>query len=879
MRREVASLGLALAALPMGAVASPCAVSLAAPACAAPSPAAWSASSSPAPFPAPPVVVPVRPQGTSASARAAEDPQGDAASRESWVRAAALGRIPEAEVLAAFDAEDWVVRSAAADALGRAEQRPSDTLLAALSRAASDAHEGVREPAIRAALGWGLTLAERGGGDDEISPAVRLVWAHNGGLEAVARRALDDDPQVATAARWRLFAWGPEAVGQQIAVLRAGAPVEPLLEPLALGGVHPDLPEALEGTLDLAVLHGLRARAGTRYPVLELAWRFEVGADGEDVRNEREEVARLAGEPLGRALLARLAGDRERRLHPTVRRFLLECAAAALPASIALEAVPTLEPAEAELLMEATLDRWTRPHPADLLPFLAEGASVELGDRASRALANSLGHEHHEAAVAALLPLVDGPDRGRQMESFNWLAGAPLAPAEAEALVEAWRRIPLQERVHRLRFLPRDSAPLGFREDLLELAAREATCTASVVELLGTWTDDEQVADVLASSLGRVLDDLPLLAGRGASLEAEARAAERLDALAGVSLQVARPLAQRALELVVGSERPTRHQLLKRAVAVLARDEAGRAALLSLLAPGTPRRARYEAALALAGTAPEASDALVTLHEEVDRVLQLRGVRALAREASPSVDAFLEGLQAGDGPFEVRTAALEALAGHGQVGALARALEQEDPELRLVAVEGLADLEGGAAVLRRAVEVRLRQTPFLRMDEFEGSELLDLLRGVARSGALEPELLRLVLARPAAAARSDLAVRFVDGTLPSPASRWRAELEALEVLARRGQLQAALDAIGPWWRLDARLLRALAWIAREDADLAGPLLTAARIGLQGEADPDPTLLTSWWEDGQGAADPAVHRARRAAALQRLGRLQRARLPR
>ena len=354
---------------------------------------------------------------------------------------------------------------------------------------------------------------------------------------------------------------------------------------------------------------------------------------------------------------------------------------------------------------------------------------------------------------------------------------------------------------------------------------------------------------------------------------------ERLDALAGVSLQVARPLAQRALELVVGSERPTRHQLLKRAVAVLARDEAGRAALLSLLAPGTPRRARYEAALALAGTAPEASDALVTLHEEVDRVLQLRGVRALAREALPSVDAFLEGLQAGDGPFEVRTAALEALAAHGQVGALARALEGEDPELRLVAVEGLADLEGGAAVLRRAVEVRLRQTPFLRMDEFAGSELLDLLRGVARSGALEPELLRLVLARPAAAARSDLAVRFVDGTLPSPASRWRAELEALEVLARRGQLQAALDAIGPWWRLDARLLRALAWIAREDADLAGPLLTAARIGLQGEADPDPTLLTSWWEDGQGAADPAVHRARRAAALPRLGRLQRARLPR
>ena len=101
--------------------------------------------------------------------------------------------------------------------------------------------------------------------------------------------------------------------------------------------------------------------------------------------------------------------------------------------------------------------------------------------------------------------------------SFNWLAGASLAPAEADA---SWRHGALQERVHRLRFLPRDAAPLGFREDLLGLAAREATCTASVVELLGTWTGDEQVAEVLASSLGRVLDDLPLLAGRGASLEA-----------------------------------------------------------------------------------------------------------------------------------------------------------------------------------------------------------------------------------------------------------------------------------------------------------------------------------------------------------------------
>lgn len=827
----------------------------------------------------PPGVLPAVPSPARLLGWAIEDPAGDATARESWTRAAALGRVPDDDVLAAFAAADWVVRSAAADALGRAERRPSEPLLAALATAVSDAHEGVREPAVRAALVWGLAPAEGGGGDDEISPAVRLVWARYGGLDVLARRALDDDPQVATAARWRLFAWGPEAFEQQVAVLRAGAPVEPLLEPLALGGVHPDLPEALEGTLDLAVLHGLRARAGTRYPVLELAWRFEVGADGEDVRNEREEVARLAGEPLGRALLVRLAGDRERRLHPTVRRFLLECAAAALPASIALEAVPTLDPAEAELLMEATLDRWTRPHPADLLPFLAEGASVELGDRASRALANSLGHEHHEAAVAALLPLVDGPDRGRQMEGFNWLAGAPLSEVEAEALVEAWRRIPLQERVHRLRFVPRDAAPLGFREDLLELAAREGTCTASVVELLGTWTGDEQVADVLASSLARVLDDLPILAGRGASLEAEARAAERLDALGGVSPQAARPLAERALELVVGSDRPTRHQLLKRAVAVLAKDDSGRAALMPLLAPGTPRRARYEAALALAGTAPEATDVLVALHGEVDRVLQLRGVRALARAASPSVDAFLEGLQAGDGPFEVTTAALEALAAHGQVGALGRALEHEDPELRLVAVEGLAGLQGGAAVLRRALETRLERTPFIRMDEFEGSEILDLLRGIARSAALEPGLLGLVLARPAAAARSDLAVRFQDGTLPSPASRWRAELEALEVLAARDQLGATLETIGPWWRLDARLLHALAWIARDDGALAGPLLTAARIGLQGEADPDPTLLTSWWEDGPGAADPAVHRARRTAALQRLGRLQRARLPR
>jgi hypothetical protein len=137
----------------------------------------------------------------------------------------------------------------------------------------------------------------------------------------------------------------------------------------------------------------------------------------------------------------------------------------------------------------------------------------------------------------------------------------------------------------------------------------------------------------------------------------------------------------------------------------------------------------------------------------------------------------------------------------------------------------------------------------------------------------------LALARPAAAAGSDLAARFAAGSLPSPASRWRAELEAFAALAETGQARAALEASGSWWALDARLLRELAWLARADDSLAGELLTAARVGLRGEADADPTLLASWWEVGRGAAASEVHEARRSAALQRLGRLQRARLPR
>ena len=227
----------------------------------------------------------------------------------------------------------------------------------------------------------------------------------------------------------------------------------------------------------------------------------------------------------------------------------------------------------------------------------------------------------------------------------------------------------------------------------------------------------------------------------------------------------------------------------------------------------------------------------------------------------------------------MRGAAPEVLAEHGQVGALSRALQGEDFELRLTALDRLAGLEGGAELLRRALEQRLTSKPFGGMDEFEGSEVLDLVRALAQHGPVPDPLLRLVLARPGAAARGDLAARFAAGSLPSPASRWRAELEAFSALAATGQARAVLETSGAWWALDARLLRELAWLARADTVLAGELLTAARAGLRGEADADPTLLASWWEAGRGAAESEVHEARRFAALQRLGRLQRARLPR
>ena len=809
----------------------------------------------------------------------------DAFEREAWTRAVALGRVAEPDLLAGLASEDWSLRRAAADGLARAERRPSAAVLDALAQAAADRHEGVRECALEAALLWGAALPAEVAvdlGAEEVSPAVRLAWARFGPLEAVAARALDPDPWVAEAARWRLFAWGPEAAAAQIAVLRAGAPVEPLLEPLALGGLDPSLPDALEGAVADPILHGWRARLGQRFPALDLAWRFEVGADREAVRNEREAVARLGGVALGRALLARHAGDRARQLHPTVRRFLLESAAAALPAEEGLAAVRDLAARDAEeaaQLLEACLARWTRPHPRDLVPLLAAELPAELADRAARALADSLGHDHHREAVEALLPLVAGEDRGRQIESFSWLASAPLALEEEAALVRAWREVPEEDRVHRLRFLPRERAPQAFRADLLAYCAQEATCTSSVVELLGTWRADGEVEQALGAALARVLLQLETLEERGPRLEAEARASERLDALVQVSRTAARAPAVRALELVAQGNLPTRHRLLKRAVAALAGDAEGRALLEPLLGPRVPLRARFEAALALSGFVPAAADVLIAQHGSVDRVLQLRGVRALERDRTPSVDAFLEGLQGEEGPFEVRTAALEVLAAHGQVGALSRALQGDDLELRLTSLDRLAELEGGEEVLRLAVEQRLGAKPFAQMDEFEGSELLDLVRALARRGPVPEPLLSLVLARPRAAARADLAVRFAAGSLPSPASRWRAELEAFSALAATGQARAAVEACGSWWTLDARLLRELAWLARGDDALAGELLSAARVGLRGEADVDPTLLASWWEVGRGAAEPEVHEARRTAALQRLGRLQRARLPR
>lgn len=801
----------------------------------------------------------------------------DAYEREVWARAVALDQVGEEDLFESLSSPDWTLRRASADGLARREVPLSATLLDLLVGLLEDPRAAVREHAARALLRAGDVRVE-GPIGPEPGPGVRHAIAQEGTLAQAAALAQDPDPWVADAARWRVFEWGEEAVHEQARLLKQGVPAESVLEPLALGGVAASLPPLVEGSVDEAVLLGWRVRAGLPFDALRLAWCFERGADSMRIHSEREEVARAAGTPLGRALLVRLQADRERSLHPTVRQFLLECVAAALPLEEVCGVLPDLELEDASLLLDAALQRWRRPDPELLGPFLRPEAPADLRGQVLPPIAGALGGPHDEAAVRLLLPLITDRNTGLRMEAFRWLGDQQLESAEEEAFFGAWQQLGEQERALRLRRLSREHPWPAFREELLRRAGDEATHTTSVAELLAAFEGDRDVAVALEIAVERGLADLARQTERGKCFEAEGRVAERLQALESVAADVAREWAHTALSQILGSRAPSRHELLKAAVSILGRTDAGRRRLAPHLSPDRPTRARFEVALALSPV-PEAVAVLLDRFAEVDRVLQLRGVRALERAPTESVHSFLRALLTGNGPFEVRIAALEALAAQGDLASLAAQLTGEDYELRLAALDALAELEGGEELLEQALVERLTVRPFSRMDEDEGTALLDLLRARATHGPIPSGLLPLVLARPAAASRSDLTARFQGQGLPGIASRWRPELEAFACLVRTGQASAALAAQGAWWRLDARLLFEMAWLARSDNELAGRLLTAARVGLQGEAEPDETLVATWWRAGQGAADPEVHARRSAASAALLGRIQRARLPR
>lgn len=820
--------------------------------------------------------------------------------REVRIRALALGEGGQHEQLGALLASDsWGERVVALEALARGESAGLlEPVMESVRACLVHPQPNVRAQAICALVRGGALESLSFGNEVSVwaqdpHPLVRMAAARSDLPPILFQLTADSDPRVAAVARWRLMAGGPAGWREQRdAILWGTVELVDVLEPLTLGGVAPELAEALRASElpQRTLIEGLCVWAGLDPQIDALLEGFCEGLGDRPVLLQRREVARLLGErpdpalgqTLGVGLLERargmeLDGEWEAQLD-----LALEGAALCMVPAEAARLGQELDDDRALIFWQTLGGRRVAWRAAELKPWLLSERDAALRFDIALFASGQLNGPHQEEWVQLFLHLVQDSTPGLRLAAFRWLSDADLTGPQEQALRDRWAGLPGAVRRERLRDLPRNRPMTPFREDLLDLLGERHTEARGAIELLARFKGDLGVAKILEAELAVALG----LVDQAEASELRAResgATDLLQALARVDPTRAIEPARRALALASQAHSTTRHELGKAAISALSRDPACRVDLEQALAPGVPRRLRFEAALQGVRYQKDPLDFgldLARLFGEVDSVLQLRAVRGLARlDADFFSTRFVNWISDPGGHQEVQVAAIEALGKRGALAELTPLLQVPSPDLRLAVVDQLCNLAGSMDVLRAEVIKRLGELRTLPPDPYAAGEILDLLRALACRGPLPTEWLRLILERPMASAGTDLVLRFRGESLPGVLSTWRPELEAFRALAQMGQAEEVLAAAGEWWSMDARLLYELAHFSRGDKSVSGRLLSAARISLAGEQDPRSSLQVRWLRAGPGTGDPRVIKRHLAQTLRGLSLSQRGRLGR
>lgn len=560
------------------------------------------------------------------------------------------------------------------------------------------------------------------------------------------------------------------------------------------------------------------------------------------------------------------------RSNPEREAFLIECASAASPAWEAISRARTFgfEPEAALELWRMVRARMTAWEPEEGAYWLSSERGREQRLLAFQVLAAVPAVRLGPEAREQLFDLAADGDAVVAENAFRRLcnpgeASDPSDLAELDTrLFEIWSGYEPSERLKRLRELRRDVPMRAFRDELAGLGRVSATRSTSVIELLGAFVGDEEIARDLRAWLDEALGRLEAHGpGHVSFRTTERRARSLLAALKRVdgdaALDGLLAVWGRSVAWVREHGEPTL-ELAETAAHMLGSYPRG-AQELARDFDQLPERLRTEAALALVrgfkdggtpgpaavklGFAPARAEAVHWLAESYssfDPELRHRTLVACAAWPDSSRGRELLRFVAEDSrqDWEHRSTAMSALAQLGEREVLERLFfDGTDVALRLAALSAIASVPGDATsgfltgLTAELAAGGLAARPET-VEEDEYALLYDevlLLRAARGASALE--LRDAWLRRARARARPDLWERFLGTGIPAAGFRWQAELALARRFAAAGELEQALPA--DWYELDGDLLLALAEAATaQEPETAVVLLRGALVAYAGQ---------------------------------------------
>ena len=588
-------------------------------------------------------------------------------------------------------------------------------------------------------------------------------------------------------------------------------------------------------------------------------------------------VSRAPGSALGAALLETLGASTDELRCLALLRGSLE----ALPAGEVVAWMRERPETAARLggsLFEALALHAGELGPEHLAPWLEPRTPLD-DRRAVVALLRTLLVDERRAEFGTLLVRAL-EDAHREVVDDAFVALCDARPVEPwiEPLYRRWRTVDARRAESLLAELPRGVRLEPFQSELCAIASLGGASGAAALELLAPLAPDAGIAAIARERLDEELSALERLGLRATELRAAA--------LVRALHEQAGPSAHAELERVMQRTRE-RAEVSKVAAWALGQDPAGRERLAKWIAPDVPRRLRIEAALARASWGdPRAVTALRDDWPACDFDLRTRALRAVDASGTEAGLALLRrvALESSEDDLH-RELALDLLAARkpAEVDTLAAVALDRNLDLRRHALLALGTCGDARAIAwlrsRLAAHDGELSTPELRtIRELEREAIW---MSLAAAQALDARLVAAWLAAPLDAAHAQLRARFQGRAQGGTEFSWRAELAVGEELARSGALPEALDRAGPWWNCDARLLAALGEraLARGDLTSARRLLTAAAVGLCGEAEGEEreqrlfevrcSLLAVW--DALGAFAEHGALVRRLVREERLGR--------